>query len=52
MVGAPDWVHRIENGRLADMAPTLLRLLGLPQPAEMTGRSLIVEDGTQVAAAQ
>jgi len=52
MVGAPDWVRHLESGRLADMAPTLLRLLGLPQPAEMTGRSLIVEDGTQVAAAQ
>jgi 2,3-bisphosphoglycerate-independent phosphoglycerate mutase len=30
-----------EGGRLADVAPTLLELLGLPQPAEMTGRSLL-----------
>ena len=30
------------NGRLADLAPTLLDLMQLPQPAEMTGRSLIV----------
>jgi 2,3-bisphosphoglycerate-independent phosphoglycerate mutase len=30
-----------EGGRLADIAPTLLRLLDLPQPAEMTGQSLI-----------
>jgi 2,3-bisphosphoglycerate-independent phosphoglycerate mutase len=30
------------DGRLADVAPTLLQLLGLPKPAEMTGRSLIV----------
>lgn len=30
-----------EGGILADVAPTLLQLLGLPQPAEMTGRSLI-----------
>ena len=30
------------GGRLADLAPTLLNLLGLPQPAEMTGVSLIV----------
>lgn len=29
------------GGRLADIAPTALRLLGLPQPAEMTGESLI-----------
>ena len=30
-----------EGGRLADIAPTMLSLLGLPQPEEMTGRSLI-----------
>ena len=28
-------------GRLADLAPTLLQLMGLPQPAEMTGKTLI-----------
>ena len=32
----------LRNGRLADVAPTLLALLGLPQPVEMTGRSLLV----------
>jgi 2,3-bisphosphoglycerate-independent phosphoglycerate mutase len=31
----------LHNGRLADIAPTLLKLMGLPQPAEMTGRPLI-----------
>ncbi len=30
-----------QDGRLADLAPTLLELLHLPQPAEMTGQSLI-----------
>lgn len=30
-----------EGGRLADLAPTLLALMGLAQPAEMTGKSLI-----------
>lgn len=30
-----------EGGRLADIAPTLLAMAGLPQPAEMTGRSLL-----------
>jgi 2,3-bisphosphoglycerate-independent phosphoglycerate mutase len=30
-----------ENGTLADVAPTLLSLMGLNQPPEMTGRSLI-----------
>ena len=39
-VGAPAGT-RLHNGRLADLAPTLLALLGLPQPPEMTGRSLI-----------
>lgn len=29
-------------GRLADLAPTLLDLMGLDQPEEMTGRSLLV----------
>ncbi|MCI8386056.1 MAG: 2,3-bisphosphoglycerate-independent phosphoglycerate mutase [Acutalibacter sp.] len=30
-----------EGGRLADIAPTMLKVLGLPQPAEMTGKSII-----------
>ena len=30
-----------ERGRLADIAPTLLEILQLPQPPEMTGRSLL-----------
>jgi 2,3-bisphosphoglycerate-independent phosphoglycerate mutase len=29
------------DGRLADIAPTLLELLSLPKPTEMTGESLI-----------
>ena len=29
------------GGKLADIAPTLLELMGLPAPAEMTGKSLI-----------
>jgi 2,3-bisphosphoglycerate-independent phosphoglycerate mutase len=33
---------RCRDGILADVAPTLLFMLGLPQPAEMTGRSLLV----------
>lgn len=31
----------LAEGRLGDIAPTLLALIGLPQPAEMTGRSLL-----------
>ncbi|MBQ6331574.1 MAG: 2,3-bisphosphoglycerate-independent phosphoglycerate mutase [Clostridia bacterium] len=30
-----------EGGRLCDLAPTLLELLGLPIPSEMTGKSLL-----------
>ena len=33
---------RVDSGILADVAPTLLVLLGLPQPAEMTGHNLLV----------
>ncbi len=40
---SPDWTVR--DGILADVAPTLLQLLGLPAPAEMTGRSLLVKRG-------
>ena len=29
------------TGALADIAPTLLRMMGLPQPAEMTGKPLV-----------
>ena len=32
-----------EGGCLADIAPTLLELMGLEQPKEMTGKSLIVK---------
>ncbi len=32
----------IADGRLCDLAPTLLRFLGIPQPKEMTGTALLV----------
>jgi 2,3-bisphosphoglycerate-independent phosphoglycerate mutase len=31
----------LKNGKLADIAPTVLKLMGIEQPAEMTGESLI-----------
>jgi len=40
LVNAPPGIATLENGRLADVAPTVLSLLGVPQPAEMTGHSL------------
>jgi 2,3-bisphosphoglycerate-independent phosphoglycerate mutase len=50
VVNPPGAVARVENGRLADVAPTLLDLLGLPKPAAMTGHSLIVPDHDRRAA--
>ena len=41
VVGAGD-VQVREGGVLADLAPTMLKIMGLPQPAEMTGKSLIL----------
>ncbi|MBF0394314.1 MAG: 2,3-bisphosphoglycerate-independent phosphoglycerate mutase [Alphaproteobacteria bacterium] len=38
----------LRDGRLADVAPTLLALLRLPQPQEMTGRPLLVQDGDRI----
>jgi 2,3-bisphosphoglycerate-independent phosphoglycerate mutase len=32
----------LAEGRLADIAPTLLELMGLPKPPEMTGVSLLL----------
>lgn len=32
---------KVHDGGLADIAPTMLHILGLPQPADMTGKSLI-----------
>jgi 2,3-bisphosphoglycerate-independent phosphoglycerate mutase len=43
LVDGPGGV-RLRNGRLADVAPTLVELMGLRQPAEMTGQSLIDRD--------
>jgi 2,3-bisphosphoglycerate-independent phosphoglycerate mutase len=32
-----------EGGRLADVGPTLLEMMGIPQPEEMTGKSLFIQ---------
>lgn len=34
---------RVENGILADVAPSILHIMGLTQPAEMTGKNLITD---------
>jgi 2,3-bisphosphoglycerate-independent phosphoglycerate mutase len=41
LVGGPEGAS-LRDGRLADLAPTLLDLMGLDQPPEMTGQSLLV----------
>ncbi|MGE0421925.1 MAG: 2,3-bisphosphoglycerate-independent phosphoglycerate mutase [Reyranellaceae bacterium] len=41
LYNGPADVRSLADGRLADVAPTMLRLMGLPQPAEMTGSSLL-----------
>ena len=33
----------VESGRLADVAASILKIMGLPQPADMTGKCLIVD---------
>ena len=45
MANAPGWVKGLGNGRLSDVAPTLLTLMGLSQPEQMTGQSLIEPEG-------
>ncbi|WP_373636781.1 2,3-bisphosphoglycerate-independent phosphoglycerate mutase [Yoonia sp. BS5-3] len=40
LVGGPEGAQ-LRDGRLADLAPTILDLMGLDLPPEMTGRSLI-----------
>jgi len=41
LVNPPAQAAGLRDGRLADIAPTLLALLGLRQPAAMTGRPLV-----------
>ena len=43
LVGAGPNTDVAPEGKLADVAPTLLGILGLPQPTAMTGKSLLVE---------
>jgi 2,3-bisphosphoglycerate-independent phosphoglycerate mutase len=32
---------KVENGKLADVAPSICQIMGIPQPKEMTGHGLI-----------
>jgi 2,3-bisphosphoglycerate-independent phosphoglycerate mutase len=42
LLGGPAGAHLRDGGVLGDLAPTLLALMHLPQPEEMTGRSLLL----------
>jgi 2,3-bisphosphoglycerate-independent phosphoglycerate mutase len=41
LVGSSSEEYTLEEGRLGDIAPTLLALMGVAQPAEMTGLNLL-----------
>ncbi len=41
LAGRPGFA--LKDGRLADLAPTLISLMGLPQPEQMTGTSLVLK---------
>ena len=42
LIAIDDSLTKLENGRLCDIAPTILDLMGVSQPVEMTGKSLAV----------
>lgn len=41
VIGAGDQVKSVKDGALCNVAPTMLKLMGIPQPAEMTADPLI-----------
>lgn len=49
LVGAGAEIAGLDDGVLADVAPTCLELMGVEQPKEMTGRSLIARKGVRAA---
>jgi 2,3-bisphosphoglycerate-independent phosphoglycerate mutase len=36
-----DYKGKLKDGKLGDLAPTILKLIGVPIPAEMTGHVLV-----------
>ena len=47
MLNGPKSVTTLKDGSLSDVAPTILKLLNLAKPNEMTGISLISSDGAE-----
>lgn len=51
MANAPEgWSLKQDDGVLGDVAPTILAAMGLPQPEDMTGKSLLGKDLKRSAA--
>ena len=44
LIGAASGVGALKDGCLADVAPTMLALMGIPKPKEMSGQSLLIEE--------
>ncbi|MDQ4140473.1 MAG: 2,3-bisphosphoglycerate-independent phosphoglycerate mutase [Bacteroidota bacterium] len=41
ILASNDYQGTLQNGKLGDLAPTILELMGIPQPPDMTGQSLL-----------
>jgi len=41
ILASKNYPGTLQNGKLGDLAPTILHLMGIPQPADMTGQSLL-----------
>ena len=52
LVNGPAGIAPLRDGRLADIAPSLLTLMKLPQPQVMTGRSLLEPGAARPSAAE
>jgi len=50
LIGAAQNIGALKDGCLADVAPTMLALMNLQQPPEMSGQSLLIEADQQRAA--
>ncbi len=50
LVNGPSNTDALSNGRLSDIAPMILDLMGLPKPAVMTGQTLIRRAADEAAA--
>ena len=44
LIGSAQGIEALKDGCLADVAPTMLALMGIPKPKEMSGQSLLIEE--------